>query len=205
VFLSLLIVLSYYGLYNVGAFNLQINQVIRFLTIGIVIGFIYVLIGILLFRYCYIWRQSMEYLEMWALSRGSISYLFVVSLCAGLIEEAYTRGLILLIYLTNYGSSGINLSKLIIIALLLNLLWAISHILNNKETFIAHPFLAFKQATPHMIVIFLSGIPWYFITLTTGSLIPAIISHFLLDFGMGVFYRHQLRKESLQQKIPQLY
>ena len=141
------------------------------------------------------WRYSMEYLEKMELTKNGILYLFTISLIAGLLEEAYTRGLILYIYLSSSDPSGINISKLIAYALALNLLWTISHIFNNKENLINSPFSAIRQATPHMIIIFMSGIPWYFITLATGSIIPAIVSHFLLDFGIGLFYRKQLIKE----------
>lgn len=195
--IGLLVAFSYYFLYWAGAFNIQIDQLLRFLVIGIITGLIYVLLGIVLFRNCYVWRNSMEYLEKMALTKGSIYFLFAVSLLAGLLEEAYTRGLILYIYLVTSVSSGTNISKLIIYALVLNLLWTIHHVFNDKDNLINRPLYAIKQATPHMIIIFLSGIPWYFITLGTGSLIPAIISHFLLDFGIGIFYRKQLINDNL--------
>ena len=131
----------------------------------------------------------MEFLVGKGLTKGNTGILAIISLVASIWEESFTRGFVLVLFSKNY-------SSFIFMALILNVLWTLSHLFNNQDD-LANSFTAtFKQATPHMIIIFISGIPWYFITLATGSIIPAIVSHFLLDFGIGLFYRKQLIKRN---------
>lgn len=166
---------------------IKIQGVSISLLYGITIGFLYIAVGIILFNMHSKWRKSMEYLVGKGLTKGNVGKLVIVSLIAGIYEESYTRGFVLVLFSKNY-------SGIIFMAFILNTLWTLSHLLNNQDDLANSFTTTFKQATPHMIIIFLSGIPWYFITLITNSLIPAIVSHFLLDFGMGIFYRKQLRK-----------
>lgn len=159
------------------------------LLYGTGIGLLYIAVGIILFNRHSNWRKSMEFLVGKGLTKGNVGRLVIMSLTASIWEEGYTRGFVLVLFPKNY-------SGVLLIAFILNSLWALSHLLNNQDDLADSFTRTFKQATPHMIIIFLSGIPWYFITLTRGSIIPAIISHFVLDFGMGIFYRNQVKKKA---------
>lgn len=156
------------------------------LLYGISIGLLYIAVGIILFNKNSKWRKSMEFLVGKGLTKGNARILAIKSLIASIWEESYTRGLVLVLFSKNY-------SSVIFMAFILNTLWTLSHLLNNQDDLANSFSTTFKQATPHLIIIFLSGIPWFFITLATHSIIPAMISHFLLDFLMGLYVRRQKR------------
>ena len=168
--------------------NLSFNEYLLFalkIIIGTLVGLIYVFIGIFLFRNYTKWRESVEFLVGDGLTKGTHKKLFISSVIAGVYEEGYTRGLFLFLYYYNY-------PNLIFATFVVNSLWALSHLLNIKSELADSFKITFNKALPHMILIFLSGIPWFFITMATKSLVPAIISHFLLDFLMGIYVRRNI-------------
>lgn len=157
----------------------------KYLLIGIAIGLIYTGIGILLYSKSAIWKRSMTFLTGQGLTRGNIIVLFSISIFAGVIEEICVRMPVLILYDPKAGLTNSSL----LLALCLNTAWALVHFGNVSKELRQSSESTISLALPHMLVIFISGIPLFFITLKSQSLLPAIITHFMLDFLMGLFIR----------------
>jgi len=152
------------------------------LILGLGLGLLYVVVGIFLYKKSDKWRSSMLYLVGSSLTRGSIGMLFLLSLLASLLEEIYTRFFILALSVDH------NPIEIVFYIILVNLFWTLIHLIVPKISIRLLPQIFYK-AKEHLLLIFISGLPWFVVTLLCKSIIPALISHFLLDFLMGLYVR----------------
>lgn len=162
------------------------------LLLGIVFGIIFTLVGIILYKYCEPWKQSMLFLTGDGLTKGSKAHLALLSAEAAILEEIPTRFLVLYVGL-NLGLFPLNnlpcsLACLILIS---NLIWTNFHLVNKKDRYKKDKYKTLTKSLPHLSVIFISGLVMYWLTLYALTIYPAIIAHFLLDFLMGLYVRHK--------------
>lgn len=163
------------------------------LLLGIVFGIVFTCVGIILYKYSELWKGNMLFLTESGLIKGSKVYLALTSAKAGIFEELPTRFLVLYICF-NLDLLPLNLSWLLVcVVLVTNLIWTIFHLTNKKSSYKKEKYKTVKKSLPHLSTIFISGLAMYWLTLHTLSIYPAMISHFLLDFLMGLYVRRQKR------------
>lgn len=160
---------------------------------GMITGLLVSTIGYLMFLKIKPWAQSVSYLVGNSLSDGSLFRLCFISLMAGIWEELYTRGFLLLI------NDSFTL-RFWLLCLVINLIWAFSHVFNRYKDLIKDYKCALLKSLPHIIVVFLSGIPFMLLTFYFKSLMAAMVAHFTLDFAFGIIYRSH--KSSFNKKAP---
>ncbi|HBK69340.1 MAG TPA: hypothetical protein DDZ91_11915 [Firmicutes bacterium] len=122
------------------------------------------------------------------LAQKNSTLVFLKSLWAGLGEELSIRMPTLILFSASIiDQLYLPLGLLIVFSLLVNSMWTVGHLGNvpksvkHKQSFSS----TIRLAMPHMIVIFLSGIPFYIISLKLQSILPVIIAHFLTRFYYG--------------------
>lgn len=126
------------------------------------------------------------------LTKGSNTHLALISVKAGIFEEIPTRFLVLYICF-NLDLLPLNylLWLLVCFILVSNLIWTNFHLANRTSSYKKEKRKTVKKSLPHLSTIFISGLAMYWLTLHTLSIYPAVISHFLLDFLMGLYVRRQ--------------
>ena len=164
------------------------------LVFGIIFGIVFTCAGIILYKYSESWKESMLFLTGNGLTKGSNAHLALMSAKAGLLEEMPTRFLVLYVCF-NLELLPLNCLSWLLVCLILisNLIWTIFHLTNRKGSYKKEKYKTVKKSLPHLSTIFISGLIMFWLTLYTLSIYPAIISHFLLDFLMGLYIRRQKR------------
>lgn len=162
---------------------------------GVTIGVAFFLIGVGFYNNNRSWKESMLFLVGGGLQEGGILRLVCLSLIAGVFEEIPTRFLVLFIYLKlNLQELSINdfILPLVFLILINNAIWTIFHIANKKNDYKEDKHKTLKKSLPHLFMIFSSGLVMYYLTLSTLSVYPAMIAHFLLNFSMGIYVRRRI-------------
>ncbi|ACV63300.1 Abortive infection protein [Desulfofarcimen acetoxidans DSM 771] len=167
---------------------LIINITLPSIAASILTGIVLALLGYLLLHKIKIWTDSVTFVVSKILTKGNTFSLILISTIAAVGEEFYARGFILVFYNTH----GLNLD-LILIIIFANFLWTLNHIFNAKEHFRKGMNQTIKKSTPHLVVVFLIGIPLTILTLIFNSITPPIIAHFSFDLLFGLLYRHYIK------------
>ncbi|AEG15989.1 Abortive infection protein [Desulfofundulus kuznetsovii DSM 6115] len=190
IFVSDLILVAFSALglaHNPSLFLLDIKSIPSIL-IGVFAGLSMAIAGHYILGKIRLWDESVAYLVGNALTSGGLHKLFIVSLTAGLVEETYTRGTLLLIF-NDKNFPGFSF---ILAFILVNSIWSISHLFHRINDLYTNPLLTLKKALPHIIVIFITGIPFTVIAFAYNSLLPPILAHMTLDLAYGIFHRKKL-------------
>ncbi len=190
IFVILFSVTSVWGLLKSPELLFGINAATS-LVYGFFIGFLLSVIGYVMLVKVIPWNNSMSYLVGHELLKGNIFILFLLSLAAGILEELYTRGLLLIIYNKRFaGELNIDVALLFF---LVNIIWTLNHLFHRKKEFEQNMTSTIQKSMPHLLIIFLSGIPFTWLTFQFNSLIPAMVAHFTLDFVFGIIYRRHVK------------
>ncbi len=163
-------------------FTITVEQII----IGIVVGLIMTSIGYILLLKSVKWKNSMSFIVGQGLTRGNVLILLLTSIGAGLFEELIMRGFLLSTKNLFY---TMNLKLFLIIIVFVNLFWAFDHLFNRSIEFKTNPVITLINSWQHLLIIFLSGILFTYLTLAYNSLTSPVIAHFALDFSFGLLYR----------------
>lgn len=192
-----LIFLSDFILVFFSALGLTLNPLLFLLNIksapyvliGVFSGLSMAIIGYYILGNVRLWKESVAYLVGNTLASGGLHKLFLISLMAGVIEETYTRGTLLLIF-NNKNFPGFSL---ILAFIFVNSIWAISHLFHCMKDLYTNPLLTLKKAFPHIVVIFITGIPFTVLAFVHNSLLAPVIAHTTLDLAYGILHRKELR------------
>lgn len=166
-------------------FTITLEQVFS----GIVAGLTLTAIGCILLSKSEKWKNSMSYIVGHGLTKGNIFILFLIALGAGIFEEFMIRGFLLSLY----NLFHIMNLKFFLIIVFANLFWVLTHLFNRNKDFKINPVSTLNKSWPHLMVIFLSGIPFTYLALVYNSLTSPMIAHFILDFLFGLLYREYLK------------
>ncbi len=157
------------------------------LIYGIITGLLISLIGYVLLIKCRLWSNSMTFLLGGQLTKGSLFTLLRLSLAAGIFEEIYTRGILLILY--NIVFARMLTIHFVFIYFAINIIWALGHVLHRKKELDIDTLGTLIKALPHLVIVFISSIPFALLVYKFDSLLPAMVAHFTLDFVFGVLYR----------------
>jgi membrane protease YdiL (CAAX protease family) len=162
----------------------QIISWVQPLKIGVMLGIVCALVGILLFMFFRPIRNSIAFLEGDILKSIKFMQFVAINFIAAILEEFFARGYVLFLWVKHA-----NLITVILVALGINIVWAVGHIGNRFDELLKCKVHTIHQASWHVILVFASGFAFNIAILATNSLIASIIAHYILNFIFAIYYR----------------